>query len=130
MKRLITCAQCGKLFNPTSPNQQYCSQVCRDNANSTTCLHCGKLFVAHDSLTLFCSRACYDQFRRKKNFKAQAKGKSLSEWQREAQECNLDYGSYRGLIAQGKTFEELKAQADCHGQRVHNHTPRRKKLAD
>ena len=111
MNRLNTCAECGKLFKPTSPNQQYCSQACRDNANSTTCLHCSKLFVAHDSHTLFCSRLCYDEFRHKQKRKAQVKGKSLSEWQREAAECNLDYGSYRGLIEQGKTFEELKAQA-------------------
>lgn len=111
MNRLNTCAECGKLFKPTTPNQQYCSQACRDNANSTICLHCGKLFVAHDSHTLFCSRECYDQYRRKKKFKAQVKDKSLAEWQREAQECNLDYGTYRGLIAAGKSFEELKAQA-------------------
>ncbi|MBR0061294.1 MAG: hypothetical protein IJP68_07410 [Selenomonadaceae bacterium] len=121
MNRLITCAECGKTFSPTAPNQQYCSQACRDNANSTTCLHCGKLFIAHDSQTLFCSRLCYDQYRNKQKRKAQVKGKPLSEWQREAAECNLDYGTYRGLIAAGKSFEELKAQAAFRNLPTHNH---------
>ena len=114
MNRLITCAECGKLFNPTTPNQQYCSQACRDNANTTTCLHCGKLFIAHDSLTLFCSRACYNEFRKRKASSPNKQlfgGKTLGQWIQEATACNLDYGTYRGLIAAGKTFEELKAQA-------------------
>lgn len=45
---------------------------------------------------------------------AKAEGKptkSLAEWVREARECNLDYGTYRGLVEQcGMTFAEIKAQ--------------------
>ena len=36
--------------------------------------------------------------------------KTFSDWAREADDCNLDYGTYRALIAQGKTFEQLKAE--------------------
>ena len=38
--------------------------------------------------------------------------KSLPDYCREAAECGLDYGTYRGLLAQGKTFDELKANAN------------------
>ena len=34
--------------------------------------------------------------------------KTLDDWLREADACGLDYGTYRALIAQGKTFEQLK----------------------
>lgn len=47
--------------------------------------------------------------------------KSLAEWCREAAECGLDYGNYRALINMGKTFEELKAQAESRGNYAHSH---------
>lgn len=48
---------------------------------------------------------------KKKVDEAQGKPvKTLSEWCREADDCNLDYGTYRALIASGKTFEQLKAE--------------------
>ena len=40
------------------------------------------------------------------------KSKTLSDWVREADECNLDYGTYRALRESGKSFDELKAQAE------------------
>lgn len=124
MKRLITCAECGKTFCTDAPNQLYCSSTCRDNANTTTCLHCDKLFIAHDSLSIFCSRKCYAEYRRRKHkVNVKHQDKSLSEWVREAQECNLDYGTYRGLIELGKSFEELKAQAALRNLPAHNHAP-------
>ena len=47
---------------------------------------------------------------KKKVDEAQGKPvKTLDDWAREADECNLDYGTYRALIAAGKTFEQLKA---------------------
>ena len=49
--------------------------------------------------------------------------KSLSDWCREANECNLDYGTYRALIAQGKTFDELKSLADNRGYHAHARAP-------
>ena len=36
--------------------------------------------------------------------------KTLDDWAREAAQCNLDYGTYRALIAAGRTFEQLKAE--------------------
>ena len=47
--------------------------------------------------------------------------KTLDDWAREADECNLDYGTYRALIAAGRTFAELKAQADAHHPQTHSH---------
>lgn len=36
--------------------------------------------------------------------------KTLEEWIREADECNMDYGTYRSLVEKGgMTFEEIKA---------------------
>ena len=37
--------------------------------------------------------------------------KTLAQWENEARECNMDYGSYQYWIGLGKTFEELKAGA-------------------
>ena len=36
--------------------------------------------------------------------------KTIADWAREADECNLDYGTYRALIAAGNTFDQLKAE--------------------
>lgn len=36
--------------------------------------------------------------------------KVVADWEREARECGVNYGLYRGLIALGKTREEIKAQ--------------------
>lgn len=37
--------------------------------------------------------------------------KKLEDWEREARECGVDYGTYRGLVTVfGKTKEEIKAQ--------------------
>lgn len=75
------------------------------------CLHCGNEFAfsARQPNKKFCSRKCKENFyaklEREKNER-----KSLEQWAREAAECNLDYGTYRGLIEQGHTFDELKAQ--------------------
>ena len=77
------------------------------------CAFCGKQFVlAHGGCVCrhmpFCSDRCRNSHKQGLTFKPR---KSLSEWSREADECNLDYGNYRALIAQGKTFEQLKATA-------------------
>lgn len=36
--------------------------------------------------------------------------KTAADWEREARDCGVNYGLYRGLIALGKTREEIKAQ--------------------
>lgn len=46
-------------------------------------------------------------------------GKTLEDWAREADDCNLDYGTYRALIATGRTFEQLKA--DRRSPQIHSH---------
>lgn len=75
------------------------------------CLHCGNEFTfsPRQPNKKFCSRKCKENFyaklEREKNER-----KSLEQWAREADECNLDYGTYRALIEQGHTFDELKAQ--------------------
>lgn len=51
-----------------------------------------------------------------------ATGKTLDDWAREADECNLDYGTYRALIAAGKTFEQLKAER--RSPQTHSHCRR------
>lgn len=82
----IFCPICGEYFQPDKkhPYQRYCSRSCSDKARR------------------ICERKC-------KAAKLKS-GKTLEDWQREANECNLDYGTYRGLIALGKTHEEIKAQ--------------------
>lgn len=48
--------------------------------------------------------------------------KTLSDWSREAAECNMDYGQYRAQIEVfGKTYEELKATAASRSTTVHAH---------
>lgn len=49
------------------------------------------------------------------------KSKTFEEWTREARECNLDYGTYRALRTMGKSFDELKAQADFAKSPAHSH---------
>ena len=62
---------------------------------------------------------------KKKVDEAQGKPvKTLEDWAREADECNLDYGTYRALIAAGRTFEQLKAQADRRNPQTHSHCRR------
>ncbi len=46
--------------------------------------------------------------------------KKLSEWAREAQACDLDYGTYRALIESGKTLEEIKT-AEHYPRASHAH---------
>ena len=87
------------------------------------CLNCGKEFKTFRFWQKFCSEKCGKSYRREKFVKPENEPKpapkpkpkqykTLSDWAREADECNLDYGTYRGLITAGKTFEELKAVSD------------------
>ena len=123
----MKCAYCKKEFVPKVAHQKFCNDICRNR------YHHQKSYEMYREQIL----AKQNAYRCKKKAEREAKEraqellkKQLSEWISEAAECNLDYGTYRRLVEQGKTFEELKAQADNHGQRVHNHTPRGKKLAD
>lgn len=51
----------------------------------------------------------YNTSRNRLRIKNEIVGKPMDEWIREASECGLDYGTYRTLIEQGKTFEQVKA---------------------
>ena len=141
----MKCAHCGKEFEPKSVNHRYCSRQCQMEAARAdwkalgilkTCEWCYKEFEATNSRVKYCSEACRKKAAseyvkqceaRKKakqltDEKVSRKPKTLDEWSREATACGLDYGNYRALIEQGgKTFEELKAQADNRCVQIHAH---------
>lgn len=85
--------------------------------NQPKCLHCGKPFKMLKETQKYCSRECF-QAAVEQNGVAKpvqevkpARKSNLNELVRQAAECNLDYGTYSALLRQGKTYEELKAQA-------------------
>ena len=98
------------------------------------CLYCHKEFEARPGQKFCCGRHgdLYRYRAKRHNSNYQLKSatikqdvekppkKSLAEWEREATECNLDYGNYRALLNVGKTYEELKALADGRGIRYHS----------
>lgn len=130
------CPICGKVFEP-KPNEKYCSYECKNIAHNRLlslarkqrrtgysvkkCEVCGKEFKPVNGSQKCCSPECSIGERRRKTHAKSAPPKSLAEWCREANECNLDYGNYRALITSGKTFEELKALADSRGVQTHSH---------
>ena len=147
LKRI--CPVCHSTFVPNSATQKYCSTGCSDVAayehfkerkirvraprQLKTCEYCGKSFTPKCDSRRFCSRKCYGAARKKQTallheqaaeleLNPPVPSKSLADWIREATECNLDYGSYRGLIDAGKSFDELKALASSRSQRVHSHS--------
>ena len=73
------------------------------------CPNCNKEFFQKDFYRLtfkkFCSLKCENEYNARDN---PSKPKTLDDWSREANDCKLDYGTYRALIGMGKTFEELK----------------------
>ena len=139
LKRI--CTVCHSVFEAKTANQKYCSTACCDVAtyerrkerlknkqltHRKACEYCGYLFKPRCESTRFCSKKCYTEWRRREKDSNPAEppvpGKPFFTWVKEAAECNLDYGTYRGLIAQGKTFDMLKALADSRAPRVHSHS--------
>ena len=109
------CPICGKNFTLRAdhPNQLYCSKPCAAKANAENARAKRRKLAAR----------CYIRPTNIETPKPQ--GKSLADWCREADECNLDYGTYRGLIEQGHTFDELKAQNrpfQIHARRTTHHS--------
>ena len=93
------------------------------------CPQCGKEFIPVSAHQKFCCYACGDRYRHgRPKPKPKSKGKSLDDWAREAAECNLDYGTYRALIQQGKSFDELKATADSRHPPAHQRNSKNCKL--
>lgn len=145
LKRI--CPVCHLIFEPNSATQKYCSTGCSDVAayervkerkirvrvprQLKTCEYCGKSFTPKCDSRRFCSKKCYGAWlHRERELKRASTAdlelkptpptKPLSEWNREAKECNLDYGTYRGLINAGKSFDELKALAGSRNIPAHS----------
>ena len=91
------------------------------------CSFCGKDFVFSRGGCVmngkpFCSDKCRTRFKKGLfHLRPVHDNKSLSDWVREARECNLDYGTYRALRNLGKSFEELKATAANRQMPTHAH---------
>lgn len=106
--------------------------------------NCKKEFVVRNPKQKFCSAKCYDicyypiQLAKQREYRKKTSStfsetktiqnkpkpkpkKSLEQWLAEANECNLDYGTYRALINLGKSFDELKALADSRQTSTHSH---------
>ena len=135
-KEYRVCDYCGQTYKVRNSRQRFCSWECgkayqrsaftaayRDQNGLTlqvkTCPTCGQSFETMRTDKIYCSEDCQrfankksTAFNRMQEKIAKAEGKpskTLSDWEQEARECNLDYGTYRGLIAAGKTYDELKA---------------------
>ena len=131
------CKFCGVDMPGVAPNRKFCSRACREKARAqrqptsqgalnAKCVVCGKPFHAARAYQKYCSNECNrevqkklarERLARQKAAELEARAtnqhvKTLDDWIREAAACNLDYGTYRALIAQGKTFAELKAKAE------------------
>lgn len=126
----LKCPNCGKVFSPRNGYQQYCSAQCRIADKhpliEKICDSCGKKFVTSSKRKRYCSSECLyncskPQCESPPITKPKPHDRTLADWCREANECNLDYGNYRALIESGKTFEELKARADSQGVSGHSH---------
>lgn len=111
-----------------------------------TCRHCHEKFTSmtRSSTCPECKRIKHEEFlwqeeqrqaklrqERLKIDKATGKPiKTPDDWCREAAECGLDYGTYRALITQGKTFTELKAQRDHRHVHMHAHGRHTRSIRD
>ena len=105
MKRKA-CEQCYKEFEAKDNREKYCSNSCRKKAAVEYVKQCQARQNAKRLTGKLTAR----------------KTKTLADWCREANECNLDYGNYRALIEHGgKTFEELRAQAASRCVQIHAH---------
>lgn len=104
MKRKA-CEWCYNEFEAKDNREKYCSASCRKKAAAEYVKQCQARQKAKTLTDKMVAR----------------KSKTLAEWVKEANECNLDYGTYRALIASGKTFAELRAQADNRCVQIHAH---------
>ena len=126
------CERCGRPFETFEDSRRrFCFECyrirqielgarlqARLKSKPRVCVKCGREFtgMAHQK---FCDDCLAEQKREtqrriQERYDAQRPkpktGKSLEDWAREADDCNLDYGTYRALIAAGRTFEQLKAE--------------------
>lgn len=130
----IMCARCGKIFETKTTAKKYCSDKCREASYEQRryekplikkrCEECGREFETRNATQRYCSQQCAEIYNKPKSppkLHPKTQGKTLSDWCREAADCNLDYGNYRALIESGKTFEELKARANSRQAQCHSH---------
>lgn len=137
----MECPECHKEFKPKTANHRFCSEACQRAAyrklqEPRKCEKCGSEFIiARVSTESMCPK-CRIEEAQKKALAAQRKAiiaqkvakaekkptKTLADWSREAAECNLDYGTYRGLVEHfGKTYEEIRAQYADRTTAAHAH---------
>ena len=79
------------------------------------CPLCGKKFIPRNSKQKFCNNPCNSKMLSKKTYSyklIQRKAERLNELIRQADELKISYGKYRVLLNSGKTFEELKQNAN------------------
>ena len=80
-----------------------------------SCLICGKKFIPRDKRQIYCYNPCTRKPLNKKTYSYKAiqrKAEHLNELIRQADELKISYGKYRVLLNSGKTFEELKQNAN------------------
>lgn len=119
--KVINCVICGKEIEAKSHNKKYCQEcsvIVRNRRKpkkvfepkQAQCLSCKKSYTVTQEWrsTEFCCDACRATYRWRQKFGDPTPAKTLSDWAREARACGLDYGTYRGLIECGRTFEELQ----------------------
>ena len=129
----LKCVHCGCEFISENRKKQYCSEKCKAEAKAERraepalvreCKNCGRSFNTRDAGAEFCSNRCNLEYLGVvTRVHSKNRGGQVSDFAREAAECNLDYGTYRAFRNMGKTYEELKALAPIRNPPVHQHTP-------
>lgn len=133
------CPCCGDVFFAFNPKRIFCSKNCagkyrRQTAEQRICEFCGKTFhiTPYNFTQKFCSLKCFYDSKKQTEGTVVRVDKTFDDWIREAEDCHLDYGTYRSLIKMGKTYEELKAVAHLRPIALHAHasTASRKNYRD
>lgn len=136
-KKAKRCEYCGAKFEPYKSDQRYCSQWCSRNAQRRLMrdrerekrarLKAEQVLPPAKPRPQKEKTLCLNYRKPKSPSSTKYDGKTLGQWVQEAMNCNLDYGTYRGLIKAGKTYEELLGQAPFRKVPVHQHTPHRER---
>ena len=103
------CAACGRVFEPHSNAQRFCSRGCRVHGagwrppapQSGICAQCGRAFEPRTSAQRFCSRTCAAQARKgRRNARAAETARGprprcrLEQTALLAQQAGMSYGRY------------------------------------
>lgn len=101
----MKCAFCGKDFAPRNATQKYCSPDCYNAVHK---------IQARDYKLLRQQSPAQKRAQDVTDKATKRPTKSLDDWAREAFACGLDYGTYRALVAQGKSFEQILGDRAAH----------------